>query len=117
MRSIYYMALNDSETRVRKKRYNKNVMKKLQYCIYVLVSLKDHEFYIGYTTNLHERLTSHISGNSKATEPRRPFTLLFCEYYLSKHDAARREKYFKTTVGKKTLRFILKESLAGVNHT
>ena len=72
---------------------------------------------IGYTTNLHERLTSHISGNSKATEPRRPFTLLFCEYYLSKHDAARREKYFKTTVGKKTLRFILKESLAEVNHT
>jgi len=28
------LALNDSETRVRKKRYNKNVMKKLQYCIY-----------------------------------------------------------------------------------
>ncbi|MFA6017466.1 MAG: GIY-YIG nuclease family protein [Patescibacteria group bacterium] len=86
-------------------------MKKLQYCVYVLYSLKDNNFYTGYTTNLHERLTSHISGNSQATEFRRPFTLLFCEYYLSKHDATRREKYFKTTVGKKVLRLMLKNSL------
>ncbi|OGK10445.1 hypothetical protein A2767_01150 [Candidatus Roizmanbacteria bacterium RIFCSPHIGHO2_01_FULL_35_10] len=86
-------------------------MKKLLYCVYILFSLKDNKFYIGYTTNLHERLTSHITGNSKSTEPRRPFTLLFCEYYLSKHDATRREKYFKTTAGKKTLRIMLKESL------
>ena len=86
-------------------------MKKLKYCVYVLISKRDNNFYIGYTTNLHNRLTSHIAGNSKATEPRRPFILLFCEYYLSKHDATRREKYFKTTVGKKALRLMLKESL------
>ncbi len=86
-------------------------MKKLQYCVYVLLSLKDGMFYIGYTTNLHERLTSHITGNSKATELRRPFRLLFCEYYLSKHDATRREKYFKTTIGKRALRIMLKDSL------
>ncbi len=86
-------------------------MKKLQYCVYVLLSQKDNQFYIGYTTNLHERLTSHITGNSKATAPRLPFTLIFCEYYLSKHDATRREKYFKTTVGKKVLRLMLQDSL------
>jgi|SRR3989338_589663 len=91
---------------------SKSHMKKLQYCVYVLLSQKDNNFYIGYTTNLHQRLTSHIQGNSKATEPRRPFTLLFCEYYLSKHDATRREKYFKTTIGKKVLRLMLKDSLA-----
>lgn len=86
-------------------------MKKLRYCVYILFSLKDRLFYIGYTTNLHERLTSHIQGNSKATEPRRPFILLLCEYYLSMHDAIRREKYFKTTAGKKALRLMLKDSL------
>ncbi|EKE14850.1 MAG: hypothetical protein ACD_12C00266G0002 [uncultured bacterium] len=89
-------------------------MKKLLYCVYVLFSLKDKLFYIGYTTNLHERLTSHIHGSSKATEPRRPFTLLFCEYYLSIHDATRREKYFKTTSGKKTLRLMLRDSLTSL---
>jgi len=100
---FYFTAVYDS-SRVKK-------MKKLGYCVYVLYSLKDNNFYIGYTTNLHGRLTSHISGNSQSTEFRRPFTLLFCEYYLSKHDATRREKYFKTTVGKKTLRLMLKDSL------
>ncbi len=89
-------------------------MKKLQYCVYVLLSHKDSMFYIGYTTNLHERLTSHINGNSKATASRRPFTLIFCEYYFSKHDATRREKHFKTTAGKKTLRLMLKDSLREV---
>ncbi|MFN4213154.1 MAG: GIY-YIG nuclease family protein, partial [Microgenomates group bacterium] len=81
------------------------------YCVYVLYSLKDKKFYIGYTTNLHERLTSHILGNSKATNPRRLFILLFCEYFLSKKDALRREKYFKTSFGKKALKLMLKESL------
>lgn len=100
------MAVNDSQ-RVK-------YMKKLQYCVYVLYSLKDNNFYIGYTTNLHERLTAHIHGQSEATELRRPFTLLFCEYYLSKHDATRREKYFKTTIGKKTLRLMLTDSLIEV---
>lgn len=91
-------------------------MNKLQYCVYVLLSQKDNKFYIGYTTNLHERLTSHITGNSKATEARRPFTLIFCEYYLSKHDATRREKYFKTSVGKKILRLMLYNSLIEAQH-
>jgi len=89
-------------------------MKKLQYCVYVLYSLKDNKFYIGYTTNLHERLTSHIKGQSKATSLRRPFILVFCEYFFSKHDAARREKYLKTSVGKKMLKFLLKETLKEV---
>jgi len=90
-------------------------MKKLQYCVYVLYSLKDKNFYIGYTTNLHKRLTSHISGNSQSTKFRRPFILLFCEYFLSKPDTLRREKYFKTTGGKKTLKLMLKNSLKEVN--
>lgn len=86
-------------------------MKKLLYCVYVLISLKDKNFYISYTTNLHQRLTSHMNGNSLSTEFRRPFKLLFCEYFLSKHDAARRERYFKTTVGKKFLKITLRETL------
>ena len=90
-------------------------MKKLQYCVYVLLSLKDQKFYIGYTTSLHERLTSHISGNSQVTEFRRPFTLIFCEYFYSKHDATRREKYFKTSAGKKELKIMLKISLEELN--
>ena len=88
-----------------------NLMPKLQHCVYVLLSHKDKKFYIGYTTNLKQRLTDHFHGDSKATAPRRPFKLIFCEYFLSKKDAQRRERYFKTSPGKKALKLMLRESL------
>lgn len=90
--------------------------KKLQYCVYILLSQKDNKFYIGSTTNLKKRLTNHFHGYAKATAPRRPFTLIFCEYYLSNRDALRREKYFKTTAGKKTLKLMLEKSLEEVGY-
>jgi putative endonuclease len=86
-------------------------MSTLKHCVYILYSLKDHKLYIGNTKNLQRRLTEHFQGRSKSTAPRRPLQLLFCEYYFSKYDAQRREKYFKTTAGKKTLRLMLRESL------
>jgi len=84
---------------------------KLQYCVYVLLSLKDNLFYIGFTTDLKRRLTEHFHGQSAATAPRLPFRLIFCEYYLSETDARRREDYFKTTAGKRALKLMLVDTL------
>lgn len=86
-------------------------MSKLQYCVYLLLSLKDNQFYIGYTTNLKQRLTSHFHGESSSTKSRRPFKLIFCEYFLLKTDALRREQYFKTSSGKKALKLMLRDGL------
>lgn len=86
-------------------------MENLKHCVYVLFSLKDHKFYTGYTTNIKRRLADHNDGKTKSTAPRRPLKLIFCEYYLAKEDAMRREKYFKITAGKKTIRLMLRESL------
>jgi len=85
-------------------------MKKLQYCVYVLYSAKDKKLYIGYTEDLKRRLTEHFQGECKSTGPRRPFILLFCEYFYSKSDAWRREKYLKTSAGKKGLKLILNKT-------
>ncbi|OGB75267.1 hypothetical protein A2810_00015 [candidate division Kazan bacterium RIFCSPHIGHO2_01_FULL_49_10] len=86
-------------------------MKKLQYCVYVLYSLKDGKFYSGFTSDLKTRLTYHFRGSAKSTADRRPLHLIFCEYFLSKKDTLRRERYFKTSPGKKALKLILRESL------
>jgi putative endonuclease len=83
----------------------------LPYCVYVLKSLKDFKHYIGFTTNLKNRIGDHNAGRTTSTAPRRPFELLYCEYHKSKVDAMRREKYFKTTAGKKALKLMLRESL------
>jgi len=91
------------------------MMDYLKYCVYILYSLKDNKLYIGFTTDIKRRFAEHQSGNSKSTAPRRPFKLIFCEYYLTKEDALRREKYFKTTAGKKTIKLMLKESLKEVD--
>lgn len=88
------------------------MMKKLPFCVYVLKSQKDGLLYIGFTTDLHRRLTEHICGESDATAPRRPFDLIYCEFHTSKSDALRREGYFKTSAGKRTLHLMLRDALA-----
>ena len=81
------------------------------YYTYILLSKKDNKFYIGYSTNLRERIKRHKAGKVNATKNRLPVTLIFYEVYLCKSDAKRREKYFKTTKGKKALRLILRNSI------
>ena len=44
--------------------------------------------------------------------PRRPLHLVYCEYHSSKTDALRREKYLKTTAGKKALKLMLRDALS-----
>jgi len=83
----------------------------LPYCVYVLLSLKDSDFYVGYTENLSERLLAHVAGRNTSTAPRRPFKLLHVEFYLNKKDAQRRELYLKSTKGRRTLRLMLADGL------
>ncbi len=85
------------------------------YYTYILLSLKDGNFYIGFTSDLKRRLAEHNSGKNISTKPRRPLKLIYYEAHLSKADAERREQYFKTTKGKSTLRQILRESLKSLS--
>jgi len=81
------------------------------YYVYILFSLKDEKFYIGFTNDLERRIKEHNSGKNISTKSRLPLKLIYYEAHLSKADAARRERYFKTTKGKSTLRQMLRESL------
>ncbi len=77
--------------------------------IYILQSKNDKQLYIGFTNNLQNRLKQHNAGEVKSTRPRKPLDLIFFEAYTNKYDALRREKYFKTTKGKTTVKTMLKE--------
>jgi len=79
--------------------------------VYILLCA-DHKFYIGFTEDLKARIKRHNNGNIQSTKPRLPVKLVFYEAYINKYDALRREKYFKTTKGKTSLRTMLKESIA-----
>jgi putative endonuclease len=83
----------------------------LPFCVYILFSQKDLFLYIGFTTNIQNRLTNHNAGGTKSTSPRRPLELIFCEFYVFEKDARNREMYFKTTSGKKAIKYMLNGTL------
>lgn len=75
------------------------------YYLYVLESKTDGNRYVGMTNDLRKRLQAHQNGKSFATSPRRPFSLVYYEAGTSYQDTRQREKYMKTTEGR---RFITK---------
>lgn len=71
---------------------------------YVLRSRKDGKFYYGFTENLKSRIEQHNKGQVDATKSRVPLDLIYFEGCISKTDALRREKYFKTRYGRMFLK-------------
>ncbi len=88
----------------------------LPYCVYVLQSEKDLLLYHGFTTNIERRLIEHNAGKTKSTSSRRPLKLVYCEFFISKEDAMRRESYFKTSQGKRMLKLVLRDTLEKINY-
>ena len=78
------------------------------YYIYVLQSLKDNKFYTGFTPNLKKRIERHQRGEIRSTKGRVPLKLIYYEAYLLRDDAVAREKYLKTSMGKRVLKKQLK---------
>lgn len=70
---------------------------------YILKSKNDGDLYIGYTNNLKRRLEEHKKGKSFATKFRIPFTLIYFEACTTMDDTKRRERYLKTTQGRRFL--------------
>lgn len=88
----------------------------LPYCVYILQSERDLLLYHGYTTNVQRRLKDHNAGYTISTSKRRPLKLVYCELFISKKDAVRRESYFKTTQGKRMLKLHLRDTLLLINY-
>ena len=88
----------------------------LPFCTYVLFSQKDTLLYIGYTSNIEARVQNHNAGGTKSTSYRRPLKLIFCEFYLFKEDAMKREDYFKTNMGKRSLKLMLRATLLKIGY-
>ncbi|HSD98548.1 MAG TPA: GIY-YIG nuclease family protein [Patescibacteria group bacterium] len=74
------------------------------YFVYVLQSMKDDNFYTGFSDNLKRRLSKHNTGLVTATKHRLPLKLIYYEFCLNKTDALHREIYLKTSWGKKYIK-------------
>ena len=87
-------------------------LKSNMFYVYILLSLKDKRFYTGSTSDLRRRFLEHKRGKVKSTKNRLPIKLLCYEGYLYKKEALRREKFLKSSDGKRDLKKRLIESLS-----
>ncbi len=78
--------------------------------LYILL-LKNNKLYKGLSDDLRRRIDEHNRGKVKSTKNLRPIKLIHYESYLNKRDAMRREKFLKTTEGRRLLRQQLREVL------
>jgi putative endonuclease len=82
------------------------------YYVYFLKSKKyPDKIYIGFTKNLQNRFKLHNSRLVPSTKPFTPWELIYYEAHKLKKTAKRREKYLKTTAGRRTLKIVLKDIL------
>jgi putative endonuclease len=85
----------------------------MHYAYILLLANKD--LYKGSTDNLKRRITEHSQGKVESTRKYLPIKLVHYEAYSMKEDAERREKFLKTTEGRRLLKQQIKEVLKKLN--
>jgi predicted GIY-YIG superfamily endonuclease len=71
------------------------------YYVYLITSIDFSEkIYIGYTTDLKERLATHNSGGSPHTSKYKPWRLVTYLGFESRSTALQFEKYLKSQSGR-----------------
>ena len=90
-----------------------NPVRPYWYYAYVLLCERTGTFYTGTTNNLERRLREHNEGKAYYTRNKLPVSLVYFEACLNKDDAYRRERYLKTSMGKRYLRNRLRKGLTG----
>jgi putative endonuclease len=86
------------------------------YYLYILRSIKHNKLYIGYSSDLKQRLQAHNSGKSSATKPYIPYQLIFYEAFPNEKDAKNREKYLKSGYGLRTIKKMMKNYLDDIKN-
>ena len=84
--------------------------------VYVLCSERDDHLYTGCTRDLRTRMLLHNTGKISSTKNRRPLRLVYYEACLDEKDAFRREKYLKTTYGKRYIKKRCDSYFTGQRH-
>jgi len=75
------------------------------YHVYILKSLKYPKTYTGITKNLDKRLKTHNSGGSgEYTQKYKPWKIIYLEICKDSIKARVREKYFKSSVGRRWIK-------------
>ncbi|MEK7496867.1 MAG: GIY-YIG nuclease family protein [Patescibacteria group bacterium] len=76
----------------------------MSYFVYILQSLVNGDIYIGSTENINNRVSLHNSGRVKSTKGYKPWKLLETHEYITRSEAVKAERFFKTGQQKEILK-------------
>ena len=85
----------------------------MTYCYFLL--LANGDIYKGVTGDLRRGFEEHCEGKVISTRNFRPVRLIGYEAYMVKTDVMRREKFLKTTEGRRLLKQQYKDALNSKN--
>ncbi|MBS1625332.1 MAG: GIY-YIG nuclease family protein [Bacteroidetes bacterium] len=78
------------------------------YKVYILYSRLYDKTYVGFSSDVDQRLISHnLPQNKGYTKRFQPWNLVYTEPYETKAQAMEREKHFKTGRGREEIQAIL----------
>ncbi|MBI3602587.1 MAG: GIY-YIG nuclease family protein [Candidatus Omnitrophica bacterium] len=80
------------------------------YYVYILLNYDKTHTYTGCTDNVERRLSEHNKGKVKTSKFYMPYTILHVESFNSLSEARQRERYFKTTSGRRLMKQFFGES-------
>ena len=79
-----------------------------EFVVYILYSEKFNKNYTGFTSNLIERFKSHnVLGTKGHTLKFRPWSVIHVEFFSSKAEAMKREKYLKSGIGREFIKNLI----------
>ncbi len=77
--------------------------------VYCLESIEYGELYFGYINDLKRRFKEHNQKLNFSTKRYAPWKVIYYEACLNEKDAKRREKYLKTSQGRRMFRKRVRE--------
>ena len=87
------------------------------YVVYILYSKKCNRNYTGYTSNLIQRFASHNIFGNDSTAKFRPWIVIHIEFFESKTEVMKKEKYYKSGRGSLKKQEIINDFLSRWAHT
>jgi len=75
--------------------------------VYILINETNTGTYTGVTDDIKRRLKEHNLGKVKSSNPYRPYKVIHMETFATLKEARQKEKFYKSTTGRRKLKQIL----------
>jgi putative endonuclease len=77
------------------------------YTVYIIYSQRIDKYYIGFSSDIHDRLCKHNRNSKGFSSSGKPWTIVYTEAFENKKDAMAREKQLKKWNNRERLKTLI----------